>query len=229
MHYRFSTVLYDLDGTLFDTAPDIFAACNCTLVHFGFPQVPISVLQGCVTSGMRAMLKAAIPPEQQDEALIAGPMRDYFAAYYTEHLNCLTTPFAGIPKLVEALAKQGVKQAVITNKYERMAKKLLDNFSFCQSFSLLLGCDSLTHSKPHPEPLLKAMDRLQAAPQSTLYIGDHLNDIKAARAAGCMSCAALWGYGEAECGAASSWGADYLCRSPEELAQLLGIAIPETV
>lgn len=213
----FETVLFDLDGTLLDTAPDLISACQHTLRQFNFKAPEAEVILTRVTSGMREMLKLGVPQEQWASAGIETVMREAFAAYYLSHICVHTTPFPGISDLVLRLHEAGIKTAVVTNKYEKMARQLFENFEFARYFTVILGCDSLTHAKPHPEPLLKAMELMAAEPQRTLYVGDHLNDIKAARAAGCPSCVALWGYGGQECGDPESWQAEYAAKTPPDL------------
>lgn len=217
-------VLFDLDGTLLNTAPDLIAACQDALRQHGFAPGDPAKIARCLTSGMRAMLSAAIGAKSQDPtltALIEGPLRDSFAASYQQHICVHTAPFLGIPELLSSLSAAGLKSVVITNKYYAMAKPLLEHFSFAADLSLLLGGDSCAHAKPHPEPLLTACHALRILPKQALYVGDHLNDIKAAQAAGCYSCCALWGYGALECGDPLAWGSDFYVADVNELAQLI--------
>lgn len=218
---KYKAVLFDLDGTLLDTALDIMNACNHTLVKYGYKAVDEKILRTKVTAGMREMLKLGVPKELHESSGIETYMRDEFASFYKAHICDCTRAFDGIEKLIDELSENHIKTAVITNKYYDMATKVLDKFSFSQSFSLILGCDSLTHSKPHPEPLLKAMQILNTAPSDTLYVGDHLNDIKAANAACCDSAAVLWGYGTGECIDVNLWNATYCVKDVNELKKLI--------
>ena len=102
-----------------------------------------------------------------------------------------------------------------------MAVKVLSKFTFSQKFELILGCDSLTHSKPHPEPILKACSLLDVSPNESLYVGDHLNDILAANAAQCDSVIALWGYGMKECPDINTWNAKFRAKDVTELQRLI--------
>ncbi len=217
----FAAVLFDLDGTLLHTAPDLINACQATLQHFGYPEAPRENIARCVTSGMRVMLRASIAPAAQDAALIEGPMRDYFAQYYTEHICTDTRPFPGMNELLLRLKADGIKCAVVTNKYHNMAVKLLQHFPLYPALSLILGCDSCTHAKPHPEPLLTACRTLGVQPVEALYVGDHLNDMEAARRAGCPSCCALWGYGAVECGDPSGWQSTFAAADCAELERII--------
>lgn len=213
-------VIFDLDGTLLDTAPDIIGACNATLEHFGYDALSYETALTQVTSGMRAMLKLGVPEDKQASADIEGAMRDYFAQYYLKHINVKTKPFAGMTELLCDLESAGIKVAVVTNKYFNMAQKLLAQYDFYHQLSLILGCDSLEHSKPHPEPILKALAQVKVAPYNAIYVGDHLNDIKAANCAKTRSAAALWGYGINECGDVSSWHAHYILPKVSDLRAL---------
>lgn len=213
-------VIFDLDGTLLDTAPDIIAACNATLKHFGYDTISEELARSKITAGMRELLRLAIPVEKQDQNMIEGEMRDYFANYYTENINVFTKPFEGMEQLLTDLENNEIKVAVVTNKYIDMAEKLLSQYSFYPKLSLILGCDSVSNYKPHPEPILHTLDHLGIGPYDALYVGDHINDIMAANRAKVHSAAALWGYGPAECGDPATWHAHYILKTVEELRQL---------
>lgn len=220
-HLKVKAVLFDLDGTLLDTAPDLVSACNHTLEHFGFKAVADEIVRTKVTSGMREMLKLGVPKEQWQIADIEGAMREYFAQYYIDHICDYTQPFADIEALIEDLHQADIKMAVITNKYQNMARKLLAKFAFSQHLEMILGCDSLTNSKPHPEPILKALEGLQIAPFEAIYVGDHINDIQAANRAKTFSAAALWGYGKNECGDPNYWYAKFRLNTVKDLHNLI--------
>lgn len=218
---KYKSVIFDLDGTLLDTALDIMSACNYTLAKFGFNELDEEVLRTKVTAGMREMMKLSVPEEQWESAGVETVMRDCFANYYTEHICDKTVPFEGISEVIEKLHEKGIKTAVVTNKYYNMAVKVLSKFTFSQKFELILGCDSLTHSKPHPEPILKACSLLDVSPNESLYVGDHLNDILAANAAQCDSVIALWGYGMKECPDINTWNAKFRAKDVTELQRLI--------
>lgn len=218
---KYTSVLFDLDGTLLDTAKDIMAACNYTLNKFNFQSVDESILRTKITAGMRELLKLGVPQNQWESAGIQTVMRDCFASYYKEHICDKTIEFEGISSLIEELHQNNIKTAVITNKYLDMAQKVLNKFSFSKNFEIILGCDSLKNTKPHPEPLERTMKILNVLPNSTLYVGDHLNDIKAANAAKTDSVIALWGYGKDECPNIDSWGATFKAKNVSELKQII--------
>lgn len=218
---KYKAVLFDLDGTLLDTARDIMQACNYTLEKFGFSKLDESILRTKITAGMREMMKLSVPKDKWDSAGVETVMRDCFANYYTEHINDRTVPFDGINELMAKLENKGIKTAVITNKYEAMAKKLLSKYDFSKNLTLVLGCDSLSHSKPHPEPILKTLEKMGLSSDQAVYIGDHKNDITASNAANTDSIAALWGYGTNECDDVSNWGATYIAKDVKDIFSII--------
>ena len=218
---KYKAVLFDLDGTLLDTAPDLIAACNYTLNQFNYNSISESVIRTKVTAGMREMLKLGVPQGEWQIADIDGKMRDCFAKYYTEHICDRTVPFEGIPELIQQCHDNNIKTAVITNKYYNMARKVLSKFDFSKNLSLILGCDSIKNAKPHPEPILKALEMLKLSPNESLYVGDHHNDIKSANAAKTDSVAVTWGYGQNECSNIDFWGAKYKAVNIDQLKQIV--------
>lgn len=218
---RFRAVLFDLDGTLLDTAPDIMAACNYTLRSFGYAELSEETLRPEVGSGMRAMMRLGVPQIKWNELEPGTPMYETFARRYTEHTFDRTQPFAGIPELIAELDERGIVTGVISNKYEAMIAPLFAHFDFSRSFGAVLGGDSTVHSKPHPEPLLKALEILRVSPGDALYCGDFLTDVQAAHNAGCAACAVKWGYGEDKCGKIETWNADFIAQVPHDILKAL--------
>lgn len=217
----FKAVLFDLDGTLLDTGLDLCASCNKTLEHFGFKSIENSLIMTKVTSGMREMLKLGTPKSMHDSELLNVTMRQFFADYYLDHIADYTAPFPSMQEVIEKLFLHDIKIAIITNKYENMALKVTKKFPFLDKVSFILGCDSCSKSKPDPEPLLIAMQRLSAHKNETLYIGDHLNDIMAANRAQCKSAVALWGYGLKECADVATWNATYKLKVPLDILDIV--------
>lgn len=217
---KVEAVIFDLDGTLLNTAPDIIGACNATLVHFGYKAISEELAYTKVTAGMREMLKLGVPQNEWDSADIEGKMRDFFAKYYTDHICDRTYPYEGMEELLADYARLGIKFAVVTNKYYNMAVKLLAKFSFNEKLGLILGCDSVVNAKPHPEPILKTLEALKVKAEHAVYVGDHLNDIKSANAAHTVSAVALWGYGGNEVGDPATWNANYLLKDVNDLRKL---------
>ena len=217
---RFKAVLFDLDGTLFDTAPDIMSACNRTLEAFGYPKLSSLRLRPKVGLGMRAMMREALSPEHWDKCEIGTPMYEFFAKSYTNHLCEKTVPYQGVEQSVKNLHAKGIHLGVVSNKYRSMITSLFAHFPFTACFECILGADSCAHSKPHPEPILKALELLNVAPNDALYCGDSASDILASKRAGCISCAVKWGYGQYD-EAFDAMQADLSVSSPQEILELM--------
>ncbi len=214
---RFDTVLFDLDGTLFDTAPDILAACNHALKVFGYKEASADLLSPALPYGMRAMLKLAIPERDWPKAERGGPMYNEFDRSYTENSHVLTRPFPGIPELVEDLRGCGIKAGVVTNKYMHMVRTLFSAFPFTKDFNCIVGGDSAPRAKPDPAPIWMAIKECGSTPSRTLYVGDLKSDVEASRNAGVASCAVEWGYGMFVSGSMDEWGAQYAAQAPQDV------------
>lgn len=211
-------VLFDLDGTLADTAPDLAAAANAMRRDRGLPLVPLEDLRKVASSGARGLLGVAfdMTPEHPDYPA----MRDEFLANYTADLCVETTLFPGIDTLLATLVERGIQWGVVTNKAERLARPLVQQLMLRPSADCVVGGDTTAHAKPHPAPLLHAAELIGVAPADILYVGDDLRDIQAGHAAGMVTVAAAYGY----CGtdaAPTEWGADWVIDSPDTLAALL--------
>ena len=211
-------VLFDLDGTLVDSAPDLAGAADAMRVKRGLPSIDYAKYRPLCGSGARGMLQVAfgIGPDHADyEAL-----REEFFANYQACMLDNTYAFGGVPNLIAALQAQGLQWGVVTNKSERFALPLTAAMPLFGSAGAIVGGDTTPFSKPHPEPLLEAARRLGVAPELCLYVGDDERDIVAGKAAGMGTVAATYGY----LGSASdvgAWQADAQINSPAELLQLL--------
>jgi phosphoglycolate phosphatase len=212
-------VLFDLDGTLVDSAPDLGGAANDLRQRRGLPPVPYAALRPHAGSGARGMLGAAFglrPGEPGYEAL-----RDEFLAHYETRLLQQTRAFDAIGPLLAALAQHGLAWGVVTNKAERLAAPLVQ--ALLPGAAVLVGGDSTPHTKPHPAPLLEAARRLGQLPAACIYVGDDERDMRAGRAAGMATLAAAWGYlGEAL--PLHAWPADAVLSDPTQLLSWLELA-----
>jgi N-acetyl-D-muramate 6-phosphate phosphatase len=211
-------VLFDLDGTLIDSAPDLGAAADRMRVARGLPSLPLANYRSMAGAGARGMLGVAfgMTPDHPDY----DAMREEFFASYESAMTERTTVFEGVPELIEALRSRGLPWGVVTNKSMRFTDPLTRQMSLFVSASAIVGGDSTPHAKPHPEPLLEAARRLGIAPELCVYVGDDERDIRAGRAAGMPTVAAGYGYlgRNAE---TTLWGADAHIASPLELLSLL--------
>jgi 2-phosphoglycolate phosphatase len=208
-------ILFDLDGTLADTAPDLAAAVNLLRSVRGLEPTPYAVLRPTASAGARGMIGASFGLTPQDPGyaeLVAGFLDNYGAA-----LAVNSRLFDGVPELLSALAELGLTWGVVTNKAARFTDPLIGRIGLGNAGCVISG-DTMAHPKPHPAPLLEAARRLALAPGQCWYAGDDLRDIEAGRAAGMTTIACGWGY----CGPVEprAWGADYLMDTP---AALLGL------
>jgi phosphoglycolate phosphatase len=198
-------VLFDLDGTLVDTAPDLCNAINRVLADLGRPAVPLARLREVVSKGGRAMLAVALP--DLDEAA-REPLLAPFLAYYADALAVDSVLFDGVEALLAALEARGITWGLVTNKPEALAVGVVAGFGWTTRCAVLVGGDTLPRRKPDPAPLRYACERLGIAPSDALYVGDDERDVQAARAAGMPSVAALWGY-RLPAEDPLAWGADH--------------------
>ncbi len=213
-------VLFDLDGTLVDTAPDLCNAVNHVLAGLGRAAVPLARLREVVSKGGRAMLAVALP-DLDDAARDA--LLPPFLARYAEALAVESEPFTGVPALLDALDARGVRWGIVTNKPEALAAGVVAGMGWVARCAVLVGGDTLPLRKPDPAPLHLACERLGIDPARCLYVGDDERDVQAARAAGMPSAAALWGYrlpGEDPL----QWGADHAAAVPADLHAIAGLA-----
>ncbi|MET0548187.1 MAG: phosphoglycolate phosphatase [Xanthomonas sp.] len=206
-------VLFDLDGTLLDSAPDLLAAANAVLAEHGRAALTLAQLRPVVSKGSRAMLGVAFPdlPAAQRDALIPEFLRHYEAL-----IGRHSQPFDGIAELLRRLEAAGSVWGIVTNKPEALARLILPQLQWEQRCAVLVGGDTLAERKPHPLPLQVAAQRLGVAPHEVVYVGDDERDILAARAAGMASVAVLWGYRLDE-DDPLAWRADAMVAAPAEL------------
>lgn len=206
-------VLFDLDGTLLDSAPDFVAAVNVLRAGHGEAAMPAQALRPQVSRGARAMLAVAFPrlDAEAREALLPG-----FLEVYESELARHGAAFAGIEALLGAIQASGSRWGIVTNKPEHLAQKLLPLLGWETCCAVLVGGDTLPARKPDPLPLLHAAQLLGVAARDCVYVGDDKRDIVAARAAGMPSVVALWGY-RPDGDDPAQWGGDVLVAGPQDL------------
>lgn len=211
-------VLFDLDGTLIDSAPDLGAAADRMRLARGLPSLPVELYRPMAGAGARGMLGVAfdIKPDHPDfEAL-----REEFFLNYENCMTERTYAFEGVPELISQLLARRLTWGVVTNKSMRFAGPLTHRMSLFATAATVIGGDSTPYAKPHPAPLLEAARRLNLEPGRCIYVGDDERDVVAGRAAGMGTVAATYGYlgGNAD---ALQWGAHAHIKSPLELLALL--------
>ncbi len=218
MFHQARAVLFDLDGTLIDSAPDLGAAADKMRVARGMPSLPLDTYRHMAGAGARGMLGIAFGLEPEHPGYDA--LREEFFVIYENAMAERTRAFDGVPELIAALCAQGLAWGVVTNKSMRFTGPLTRQMPLFASADGIIGGDSTPHAKPHPEPLFEAARRLDLPPASCIYVGDDERDVKAGRAAGMPTVAACYGYlgSNAEI---ASWGADARITSPLDLLALL--------
>ena len=208
-------ILFDLDGTLADTAPDLAAAMNLLRARAGLAPTPYELLRPVASAGARGMIGVAFGAQPGDDGYEA--LRVAFLDNYAAALMVHSSLFPGVPELLGGLARLGLGWGVVTNKPARFTDPLIGLIGLQQAACVVSG-DTTAHAKPHPAPLFEAARQLGLAPERCWYVGDDLRDIEAGRAAGMLTIACGWGY----CGPLEpqGWGADYLLDSPLALLDL---------
>ena len=212
-----SAVLFDFDGTLADTAPDLAAAVNRMMAEQGHEPMPLERLRPFASAGARGLLHAALGLKPDDPEY--KPQREVFLEYYAEAVCVHTRLFPGIAELLQALKERDIRWGVVTNKAMRFTEAI------CVALKLKPDCmscgDSTPHLKPHPAPLLHAAEQLNLPPGKCIYLGDDLRDMKAARAAGMRPVAVEWGYHHPDSGGPGTWEADAVIARPHDVLKLL--------
>jgi N-acetyl-D-muramate 6-phosphate phosphatase len=214
-------VLFDLDGTLIDSAPDLGAAADKMRTDRGMPSLPLELYRPMAGAGARGMLGIAfdMAPDHADY----GPMRDEFFTTYENCMTQRTKAFDGVQQLIDALVGRGMPWGVVTNKSMRFAGPLTRQMPLFSTAGAVVGGDTTPYTKPHPAPLYEAARLLGLPPEACMYVGDDERDVKAGKAAGMFTVAARYGYlGNDR--AVDEWGADAHIHGPLELLSLLKIA-----
>ena len=212
-------VLFDLDGTLADTAPDLAAAVNKMRTDRGLDETPFEQLRPLASAGARGLIGVAFGVTPADEGYDA--MRTEFLDNYAARIAESTELFDGMLELLSAIEARGMRWGIVTNKPERFTNALVPLIGLGHAACVVSG-DTTPHPKPHPEPLLEAARRIRLDAQACWYVGDDLRDIQAGKAAGMPTVAAAWGY----CGHTEprSWEADIIADTPTSLIALLDAA-----
>jgi N-acetyl-D-muramate 6-phosphate phosphatase len=209
-------ILFDLDGTLADTAPDLAAAMNLLRTKHSLPPTPYSALRPVASAGARGMIGAAYGLTPQDEGFEA--LRVEFLDNYEAALAVHSTLFPGVPELLAGLRAHDLAWGVVTNKAARFTDQLIAPIGL-QDADCVISGDTTAYAKPHPAPLFEAARRLGFPPEQCWYAGDDLRDIEGGRAAGMMTVACAWGYGGLV--EPATWGADYLIETPLALLDVI--------
>lgn len=211
-------VLFDLDGTLIDSAPDLGAAANKMRIDRGLSSFPLINYRHMSGAGARGLIGVALglSPEHPDYAVL----KEEFLLNYEACMTERTYAFEGVEELIRQIDRAGLKWGVVTNKAERFALPLTRTMPLFATAATVVCGDTTPHPKPHPAPLLEAARQLQLDPRQCIYVGDDERDIIAGRAAGMPTVAAAYGYLGAS-GETAAWNADATIGSPRDLLPYL--------
>lgn len=219
---RLRAVLFDMDGTLLDSAPDFIAIAQAMRASRGLLPIADKDIRDHVSGGARAMVLRAFDVDPMSAEF--ETLRLEFLERYQEHCAVLTKPFDGIPELLADIEHAKLIWGVVTNKPVRYAAPIMEQLGLAERSAILICPDHVTNSKPDPEPLLLACSRLGLDPASVLYVGDDLRDIESGRAAGTKTAAVTYGYIHPDDNP-RHWGADVVVDHPKELRAVLDSAL----
>ncbi len=185
-------ILFDLDGTFADTAPDLAAALNHVRNTHHLLPLPIEVLRPQASHGSIGLLKVGmnVTPDSPN----FQPLRDIFLDYYTQHICVNTKLFSGMTELITALEQRDIAWGIVTNKPHRFTVPLMEALGYAHRAACLVSGDTCTHAKPHPAPMLAACKLISVTPEQCLYLGDDKRDMEAANAVNMRGIIANYGY-----------------------------------
>ena len=219
---RIRAVLFDMDGTLLDSAPDFIAVSQAMRQARGLPAIDPQRVADVVSGGARAMVAAAFdcPPDSAEFEVL----RLEFLERYQQGCAVFTRPYDGIPELLADIEKSKLLWGVVTNKPLRFAEPIMQQLGLAERSALLICPDHVKRTKPDPEPMLLACSKLGLQPGEILFVGDDLRDIESGRAAGTRTAAVSWGYIHPDDNP-GNWGADVVVDHPLELRKVLDQAL----
>ena len=221
MFNNIDAILFDLDGTLIDSAPDLGAAADKMRTDRGLESLPLALYRPMAGAGARGMIAVAFGLTPED-ARFDGLKEEFFVNYEVR-LVARTHVFQGVAELIARICLGGLKWGVVTNKSARFTVPLTQAMPLFNTAQTIISGDTTPHAKPHPAPLLEAARQLRLAPERCVYVGDDERDIVAGRAAGMTTVAAAYGY-LGTVAATAGWKADFTIATPSDLLKLLKMA-----
>ncbi|AHY42852.1 N-acetylmuramic acid 6-phosphate phosphatase MupP [Stutzerimonas decontaminans] len=219
---RLRAVLFDMDGTLLDTAPDFIAVAQAMRISRGLAPVPAQQIRDVVSGGARAMVLSAFDVDPLSSEF--EELRLEFLARYQEHCAVHSRLYDGMSELLDEIERSNLLWGVVTNKPLRFAEPIMQQLGLASRSAVLVCPDHVARSKPDPEPMLLACRQLDLDPSAVLFVGDDLRDIESGRAAGSRTAAVRYGYIHPEDNP-SNWGADVVVDHPLELREVLDRAL----
>jgi len=218
MNSKISAVLFDLDGTLLDTANDLGEALNYVLRKHGLPEVTRERYRPIASDGALGLLTLGFADTLKDFSY--EQLRAEFLAYYEENIAVHTCLYPQVSELLSTLDSKKIPWGIVTNKPEGLTRKLLPHYPQFRQCLSLIGGDTLANRKPHPEPILKACQEISVASEQCLYVGDALRDIQAGNNANATTVIAKWGYilASEDC---TIWQADHHAETPSDVLSFI--------
>jgi 2-phosphoglycolate phosphatase len=213
-------VLFDLDGTFADTAPDLAAALNHARSTRNLPPLPLEALRPQASHGSRGLLRVGLGIEPEHPGY--DMLRDIFLDYYAKNICVNTQLFGDTADLIAGLEQRGIKWGIVTNKPHRYTLPLMQALGYADRAACLISGDTYAHSKPHPEPLLKACQVIGVSVDECVYVGDDLRDMQAANSAGMRGIIANYGY-VSHHASVENWNAHASIDKPTELLGLIAL------
>lgn len=214
-------VLFDLDGTLIDTAADFTLVVNQLLQEHNKAALSLEVIRQTVSDGARALVKRAFDIEE-NHADFLGLHQRLLNLYYEQLNSTEATLYPGLDELLRQLEAQKIPWGIVTNKAEKYSARLLHQLRLTERCGVLVCPDHVSETKPHREPILLALQKLGQDAERAVYLGDHIRDIQAAKNAGVIAIAAAYGY-LAEGTRVEDWSADFILHSSEQTTALLNL------
>ena len=213
-------VLFDLDGTLADTAPDLAAAANRQRAGRGLAPLPVEQLRPMASHGARGLVGLALGLAPGDAGY--DDARLEFLAFYEQALCVHTRLFAGMAETLARIEAEGRRWGVVTNKASRFTGPLMEQLGLSRRAAVVVSGDTTPHAKPHPAPILHALNTCAVGSRQAVYVGDDRRDIEAGRAAGVATVVAAYGYLGADADVAS-WGGSHVIDAPAQLLDWIGV------
>ncbi len=223
-HQAINGYLFDLDGTLLDSAPDLTAALNRVRADYKLPPMPVATVRAGVSRGAAGMLALGFPGVEENEY---GRIRSKFLEYYGAGSCELSQPFPGITEWLDKLDSNGIPWAIVTNKSTRLTLPIVAELGWQRRAQIVVCGDTTDQPKPAAKPVLLACKALQMEPDEVIMIGDDPRDIQAGKAAGCYTAAVGWGYGELQ--SPGLQAADYYCHQVSDMdsIEIVARVLPE--
>ncbi|WP_339897739.1 HAD-IA family hydrolase [uncultured Gilvimarinus sp.] len=217
-------IVFDLDGTLLDTAGDFIVVLNKLRHEHNLDPLPDNTIRRTVSNGARALIELGFNCTEGEPGF--GELRERLLELYMQHIAVYTQPFNGIVELLHDLKRSGIDWGIATNKPELYTEALLERMALKPAPDIVICPDNVTHRKPDPESLLLAARHFECEPSQIIYLGDHIRDIECGRRAGAVTIGCGYGY-IAEDDDPSQWQADYTVNHSLELAPLIAQLIQE--